>query len=66
MDVTTSLKPIMNSYANRDAYIIRTAEVQEGDTKNFAALIVQKSNPRLKEIVAEFDETISILTNKPE
>lgn len=55
-----------NSYANRDAYIIRTAEVQEGDTKNFAALIVQKSNPRLKEIVAEFDETISILTNKPE
>ena len=29
-------------------------------------IIVQKSNPRLKEILAEFDETISILTNKPE
>ena len=34
--------------------------------KNFAALIVQKSNPRLTEIVSEFRETISILTNKPE
>jgi hypothetical protein len=45
---------------------METAEVQEDKTRNFAALIVQKSNPRLKEILAEFDETISILTNKPE
>ena len=35
-------------------------------TRNFAALIVQKSNPRLSEILSEFNETISILTNKPE
>ena len=55
-----------NTYSGRDAYVMQTAEVQEGKTKNFAALIVQKSNPRLKEILAEFDETISILTNKPE
>ena len=55
-----------NTYSNRDAYVMQTAEVQEGKTKNFAALIVQKSNPRLNEIIAEFDETISILTNKPE
>ena len=55
-----------NSYSNRDAYVLQTAEVQEGKTRNFAALIVQKSNPRLQEIIAEFDETINILTNKPE
>jgi len=55
-----------NTYSGRDAYVMQTAEVQEGKTKNFAALIVQKSNPRLKEILAEFDETISILTDKPE
>ena len=55
-----------NTYLSRDEYVMQTAEVQEGKTKNFAALIVQKSNPRLKEILAEFDETISILTNKPE
>ena len=55
-----------NTYSNRDAYVMQTAEVQEGKTKNFAALIVQKSDPRLTEILAEFDETISILTNKPD
>lgn len=55
-----------NTYSHRDAYILETAEVMEGKTKNFAALIVQKSNPRLIEIVSEFKETINILTNKPE
>ena len=33
---------------------------------NFSTFIGQKSNPRLEEILAEFNETISILTNKPE
>lgn len=55
-----------NTYNRRDNYVMQTAEVMDGDIKNFAALIVQKSNPRLQEIIAEFDETISILTNKPE
>ena len=55
-----------NTYSGRDAYVMQTAEVQEGKTRNFAALIVQKSNPRLTEILAEFDETISILTDKPD
>ena len=55
-----------SNYSGRDAYVMQTAEVKEGKTKNFAALIVQKSNPRLEEILAEFNETISILTNKPE
>ena len=55
-----------NNYAGRDAFVMQTAEVLEGKTRNFAALIVQKSNPRLKEILAEFNETISILTYKPQ
>ena len=55
-----------NNYTGRDAYVMQTAEVQEGNTRNFAALIVQKSNPRLKDILAEFNETISILTDKPD
>ena len=54
-----------NSYSNRDAYVMETAEVKEGKIKNFAALIVQRSNPRLDEILAEFDDTINVLTNKP-
>lgn len=54
-----------NTYADREAFVMQTAEVQEDKTRNFAAIIVQKSNPRLNEIIAEFNETISILTDKP-
>lgn len=54
-----------NSYSNRNAYMMETAEVPEGATKNFAAIIVQKSNPRLLEIINDFNETIRILTSKP-
>ena len=55
-----------STYSRSDDYVMKTAEVQEGKTRNFAALIVQKSNPRLDEILAEFEETIRILTDKPE
>ena len=55
-----------NTYTRRDDYVMQIAEVEAEDTKNFAALIVQKSNPRLQEIITEFNETISILTDKPE
>lgn len=54
-----------NTYSGRDAYIIRTAEVKDENTRNFAALILQKTNPRSEEIIAEFDETIAMLTSKP-
>ena len=53
-----------NTYSGRDAYILETAEVKDGETNNFAALIVQKSNPKRSKILSEFDETISILTHK--
>ncbi len=33
----------------------------DGNTANFAAIIVQKSNPRLNAILSEFDETVSML-----
>ncbi|MBQ9230235.1 MAG: hypothetical protein IJ190_03530 [Prevotella sp.] len=55
-----------NSYAGKNVFVLETAEVQEGDNKNFAALIVQRSNPRLIEIIGEFEETINILKSKPE
>ncbi len=54
-----------NTYAGRENYVMKTAEVVEDKTRNFAALIVQKSNPRLNEIISEFDETISLLSDKP-
>lgn len=55
-----------NTYRNKDAYIVETAEVKEGNIKNFAALIVQKSNPQLESIVSDFRETVKLFTDKPQ
>ena len=55
-----------NIYEYRDRYIIRTAEGKLDGVKNFTALFSRKDNPRLEELLAEFDETISILFDPPE
>ncbi len=34
--------------------------------KNYAAIIVQKSNPKLTEIIKDFDDVIKILNDKPQ
>lgn len=54
-------------YSENYLYYCRTVEIVDRDNvSNFAALIVQKSNPRLNEIIAEFEETIKVLTDKPD
>jgi len=50
-----------NNYEHRDRYIIRTAEGILDGIKNFTALFSRKDNPRLEELLAEFEETISIV-----
>ena len=50
-----------NTYELRDLYIIRTAEGLLDGIMNFTALLSRKDNPRLKELLAEFEETISIV-----
>ena len=53
-------------YSDNQLYYCRTVEIEDLDhVKNFAALIVQRSHPRLNEIIAEFDETIRVLAEKP-
>lgn len=61
-----------STYKLRDLYVMKTAEVPEiideatgAKVMNFAALIVQRSNPNLEEIVNDFDETIKLLKQKP-
>ena len=50
-----------NTYEHCDLYIIRTAEGMLDGVKNFTALFSRKDNPRLEELLAEFEETISIV-----
>ena len=50
-----------NNYSRRDEYVLKTAEVLDESVVNFAAMIVQRSNPRLNVILNDFDETVALL-----
>ena len=50
-----------NNYSRRDEFVLKTAEVLDESVVNFAAMIVQRSNPRLNGILNDFDETIALL-----
>lgn len=43
-----------------------TIELEADGIKNYAAIIVQKSNPKLTEIIKDFDDVIKILNDKPQ
>lgn len=44
-----------------------SADIRDADgEQNYAAIIVRLDNPHLKSIVAEFTETVQILSQKPE
>lgn len=55
------MNTLINNYEHRDLYIIRTAEGLLDGVKNFTALFSRKDNPRLEELLAEFEETIAIV-----
>ena len=50
-----------NTYPNRHLYFIRTAEGKMEKQDNFMAIIVRRDNPRLQQLVAEFDEITALL-----
>ena len=47
-------------------YYSDTVEMQADGVENFAAIIVQKTNPKLNEIVEAFNRVVNILKEKPE
>lgn len=50
---------------NRERYYFKDVTVHADGIDNFAALILQKSNPEIKSIISQFDEFISLMQNKP-
>ena len=53
-------------YARKHLYYFETVEMQADGIDNFAAIIVQKINPKLNEIVEAFNHVVNTLKNKPE
>jgi hypothetical protein len=48
----------MSEYDNRSIYYLEHVELQVERIDNYATLIVQKTNPRLNEIIEEFQRAI--------
>lgn len=50
-----------NTYEHHDKYYIQTAEGQMEGQMNFMAIISRKDNPRLQEVMKEFEDTIRFI-----
>ena len=52
-------------YEHSDLYYIKVAEIVAENVSNFAAVIVQKNNPELKQIITDFDNFVGFFQKKP-
>ena len=50
-----------NTYERHNFYYIKTAEGKMEGQMNFMAIISRKDNPRLQEVIQEFEDTISFI-----
>jgi hypothetical protein len=55
-----------NTYEHKDSYYLKTAEGKMEGIDNFMALISKIDNPRLSDVIEEFDETVELLFDKPD
>lgn len=53
-------------YDRSDRYYIKVSEIIAEKVANYTAMIVQKDNPHLDEIIRDFDEFVGFFKNKPE
>lgn len=55
------------TFPSNDLFIMRTSSViDEYGIKNIASVILRKDNPRIQEILEEFDFSIEFFQNKPQ
>lgn len=53
-------------YDGGKSFYLQDVDIEDDGITNYAALIIQKANPRFEAIIREFNETIECLSNKPE
>lgn len=54
------------SYAQAGNYFFKSTEIVSEGERNFAAIILRTDNPELKQIISDFDEMTSLLSDKPD
>lgn len=52
-------------YEHSDRYYIKVSEIIAEKVANYTAMIVQKDNPHLDDIIRDFDEFVGFFKNKP-
>lgn len=55
-----------NEYDYRERFYVKVSVLQDEETDNYIALIVQKNNPELEAIKQTFDNFIGFFGDKPE
>ena len=54
-----------NNYSLNESFIIQTAVLNEGGEDNYVAMIVQRNNSQIDEILKYYEDEIAMFTNKP-
>ena len=54
------------NYEHNDRFYIKVSTIVAKKVKNYAAMIVEKNNPRLETITKDFDEFVGFFQNKPQ
>ena len=55
-----------NEFDKRDRFYVKVSILRDEEVDNYIAIIVQKSNPKLNDILRDFDEFIGFFQTKPE
>jgi hypothetical protein len=53
-------------YEHSDRFLIKVSTIIAEEVKNYTAMIVQKDNPQLENIIRDFDEFVGFFQNKPQ
>ena len=54
-----------NNYSGNESFIRKTAVINEGGEDNYVAMIVQRNNSQIDEILKYYEDEIAMFTNKP-
>ncbi len=53
-------------YENRGKFVIKVSKITAEGVDNYAAVIVQSTNPHFNQIIQDFNQFVGFFQNKPE
>ena len=53
-------------YEHRGKFVIKVSKITAEGVDNYAAVIVQRNNPQLEQIIHDFEQFVGFFQSKPE